>query len=384
MARSMTTRCSLEARGLVSPVMSQGNIEPFGALVQVVGSLSCETVVIQTRYSDVSPIEYTGVNLITYDFVHRRPITFAGRLLASLLTQARISAQIMRHSPKLKCWIFYLGYEMFVPMLVGRIMGKQVILLAGSSYQKEVDLEPDRTRLLAKMLAKLSNLISNRIILYSKNLIIQWEMQDLIDKISVAPRHFLDFDEFRITDRINDRDDIVGFVGTFHGVKGPMEFVKAIPLILEEKPGLRFVLGGDGPLRPKIESFLRDGNLESCMAKLGWIPHRDLPSILNRLKLIVLPSLSEGLPNIMLEAMACGCPVLATAVGAIPDYVVDGQTGFIMNDNSPQCISRNVVRALESPDLEGIVDRSRLLVQSEFSFQRAVDRWRMILEVSSV
>jgi len=94
---------------------------------------------------------------------------------------------------------------------------------------------------------------------------------------------------------------------------------------------------------------------------------------------LVLPSYTEGLPNIMLEAMACGTPVLATPVGAIPDVIRDGKTGFIMEDNSPKCIAENVVRALEHPDLEEIAEAGRRFVEEEFTFERAVEKWRGIL-----
>jgi len=113
---------------------------------------------------------------------------------------------------------------------------------------------------------------------------------------------------------------------------------------------------------------------------VDWTPHKNLIDILNTLKLLVLPSYTEGLPNVILEAMACGTPVLATPVGAIPDIIKDGETGFIMEDNSPECIAKNIVRALNHPDLEKIAENGRRLVEQEFTFEKAVKRWKKILE----
>ncbi len=82
----------------------------------------------------------------------------------------------------------------------------------------------------------------------------------------------------------------------------------------------------------------------------------------------------------MLEAMACGTPVLATPVGAIPDVIIDGKTGFIMENNSPECIAENVVRALGSPDLERIAEEGRRFVEGEFTFEKVVENWKRVLE----
>ncbi|HJH26821.1 MAG TPA: hypothetical protein C5S37_08640 [Methanophagales archaeon] len=78
--------------------------------------------------------------------------------------------------------------------------------------------------------------------------------------------------------------------------------------------------------------------------------------------------------------MACGTPVLATPVGAIPDVIKDGNTGFIMKDKSPECIAKNVMRALEHPNLERIVENARALVEREFTYEAAVERYRKILK----
>ncbi|HQK83554.1 MAG TPA: glycosyltransferase family 4 protein, partial [Atribacter sp.] len=80
-------------------------------------------------------------------------------------------------------------------------------------------------------------------------------------------------------------------------------------------------------------------------------------------------------------AMACGTPVLATPVGAIPEVIQDGVTGFIMENNTPECIARNVMRALNHPDLEGIAERGRQYVEKNYSFKETLKRWENILEI---
>lgn len=115
---------------------------------------------------------------------------------------------------------------------------------------------------------------------------------------------------------------------------------------------------------------------------ISWagISHDDLPRYLNQLRLLVLPSYTEGLPNIMLEAMACGTSVLATPVGAIPDVIIDGKTGFIMENNSPECIAENVIRALNSPALDKIAEEGRRFVEENFTFEQVIERWKEVLE----
>ena len=82
----------------------------------------------------------------------------------------------------------------------------------------------------------------------------------------------------------------------------------------------------------------------------------------------------------MLEAMACGTQVLATPVGAIPDVIIDGKTGFIMENNSPECIAENVIRELASPDQEEIAEAGRRFVEENFTFEKVVENWRRILQ----
>ena len=149
-------------------------------------------------------------------------------------------------------------------------------------------------------------------------------------------------------------------------------------MVVETRDEAKFLIGCDGQLRGQVEE---DANKLNNKAKfVGWIPHDELPEYLNVLKLLVLPSYTEGLPNIMLEAMACGTPVLATPVGGVPDVINDGETGFIMEDNSPASIAENVIRALNPPDFEEIAQNARALVEREFTYEKAVERYRNILD----
>ena len=215
--------------------------------------------------------------------------------------------------------------------------------------------------------------------MYSNGLIQERGLQKYRFKISIAHEHFLDFNLFKTHTHLKERDDFVGYVGRLSEEKGTLNFVKAIPDILKKRNEVNFIIGGDGQLRDEIERYFKEHNLKGNIKMEGWIKHDDLPRYFNKLRLIVLPSYTEGLPNIMLEAMACGTPVLATPVGAIPDFIKDSVTGFIMENNSPECIAKNVVRALNHPNLEKIADNARTLVENEFTFDKAMETYRSVL-----
>jgi glycosyltransferase involved in cell wall biosynthesis len=231
-----------------------------------------------------------------------------------------------------------------------------------------------------KNIEYISYLFSDRIIVYSPGLISQWNLEPYRHKILIAHRHFLDFNTFTVTTPLPDRPPLIGYIGRLSGEKGVQHFAQALPAVLSDRQDLRVLIGGDGPLKELIEASLQKGGVTARVDLPGWISHDDLPRYLNQLRLLVLPSYTEGLPNIMLEAMACGTPVLATPVGAIPDVIIDGKTGFIMENNSPECIAENVKRALDSPDLERIAEAGRRFVEENFTFESTVTRWKEVLE----
>ena len=118
-------------------------------------------------------------------------------------------------------------------------------------------------------------------------------------KIFIAHEHFLDFDKFKIEKPVDERDNLVGYVGRLGGEKGILSFLEAIPDVLEARNEVAFLIGGDGQLRPQVEECT--GKLDGKVKFVGWIPHDELPRYLNELRLLVIPSYTETGPISLLK-----------------------------------------------------------------------------------
>ena len=301
------------------------------------------------------------------------------RIIRYLLTQLKVSYVLVKER-KADAYIFFLAQSLVLPILILKLMRRKVILAVGASFSKLVESRKDRLLLFPRIEEKISYKVSDQIVIYSENIVGQFNLEKYKGKISIARRHFLDFDKFKMQKQLSERDNLVGYIGRLSEEKGILNFVEAIPKVLEVREDIGFLIGGDGQLRGKVEKYLDEENLIGEVKLPGWIPRDELPKCLNELKLLVLPSYTEGLPNIMLEAMACGTPVLATPVGAIPDVIKDGESGFIMEDNSPECIARNVIRVLNHSNLEETTYNARALVEREFTCEAAVRAYKHIFD----
>ncbi|NQE45706.1 Trehalose synthase [ANME-1 cluster archaeon GoMg2] len=360
---------------LTFPVVKAGNI-PLSNLVDIVHSCSNELYLITGN--DGYDFFKNDKRVHTYGIRHEMGKNEITRVAKYIWTQLKISYILFKLRRKTDFYIFFIGGEgLILPILTVKLLNKKVISVPGDYI---VGIEKDAPSRLLKSLININRTLSNHIILYSENLIKEWNLEKYKDKIYIAHRHFLDFGMFNIKKNLGERDNLVGYIGRLSGEKGVLNFVKSIPEILKERNGIKCLIGGDGQLRDEIEKYLDEEHLNDKVKFTGWIPHDELPDYLNELKLVVLPSYTEGLPNIILEAMACGTPVLATPVGAIPDVIKDGENGFIMENNSPECITENVMRALNHPNPEAIVKNARELVGRKYTYEAAVERYKNILE----
>lgn len=172
---------------------------------------------------------------------------------------------------------------------------------------------------------------------------------------------------------------LIGAVGRLHPQKDFSTLLTSLARLRKDIPDIHLLLVGDGPLRDDLESQAQSLGLSTSVTLAG---HRnDIPDILGALDIFVIPSLWEGLPNAILEAMGAGLPVVATRVGGVPEVVVDGETGLLVPPRDPDALAGAILRLLHHPNLRwrmGRVGRNR--VMEHFSIEQMVRRTEALYE----
>jgi len=167
---------------------------------------------------------------------------------------------------------------------------------------------------------------------------------------------------------------LVGVVSVLRSWKGHPDFLRAACDVKKRWPNTYFIIVGEGPRRSQIEGDLLQMGIEEFVFLIG---HRDeIPQILQDLDVFVLPSYAnEGVPQALLQAMAMQRPVVATAVGGIPEVVTSGKEGLLCEPQNPKALASNILQILENPsEAEKMGRTARQRVIKHFSLERMVDR----------
>jgi glycosyltransferase involved in cell wall biosynthesis len=153
--------------------------------------------------------------------------------------------------------------------------------------------------------------------------------------------------ELRAELGIAPEEPLAGMVACLKPQKDPLSFVRIAAGVLAALPAARFLLVGDGELRPRLEAEIKARRLGGRLILCGW--RRDIPAVMDALDVLVLTSLHEGLPRVVPEAMAAGRPVVATAVDGTPEAVEDGVTGFLFTPGDEAAAAGRIVALLADP-----------------------------------
>jgi glycosyltransferase involved in cell wall biosynthesis len=137
---------------------------------------------------------------------------------------------------------------------------------------------------------------------------------------------------------------VVGTAGRLTRGKGFEDLLIAFQAARQEVPDVRLWIIGDGELRQPLENQAREMGISDGVT--FWGQQQKMPELYRKMDLFVLPSLSEGLPTVMLESMACGTPVLASNIPGVVDLVEDGKTGWLVQPANPPALARTLVQHL--------------------------------------
>lgn len=164
-------------------------------------------------------------------------------------------------------------------------------------------------------------------------------------------------------------------IGRFHEQKGQMLLIEAMARLRATHPEAHLTLVGDGEMRPMIEAEIAAQGLKDAITLTGWLPERGVLAELNAAHVLVLPSFAEGLPMVIMEAMAAARPVISTYVAGIPELVQPGRTGWLVPAGDAAALADAVAEAAEAPRAAlaamGRAGRDRVLARHDADTEAA-------------
>ena len=194
------------------------------------------------------------------------------------------------------------------------------------------------------------------------------------EKIRIVP-NAVNTERFMPCDKDGCQDALVVWTGRFVPEKGLPYLVKAAKLVVEKRKNVRFLLVGYGPLKTRIERLAHDYGLDRFLSIIGPVSRDKIPGILGKASIFAFPSLSEGQPISVLEAMACGLPVVCSAVPGLKEVVKHQINGLVVPARNSLALSNALLTLLSCEDMRKTMGQnSRRLALSKYNWQVVVNQ----------
>jgi len=243
----------------------------------------------------------------------------------------------------------------FIGRIAARLAGAKLVLHTPHGHDFYGYFGTLGSRLII-MLERFAALFADRIIVFT-----DIEKADMMkyricraSKVRVIPSG-LDFSVFeklkvdvvkkRSELRLGPADLVVGMIGRLESIKGFEYFIDSAVIVSRQIPKARFLIVGEGSLHDELAARVRDLNMGQKIFFAGW--REDIPEILSVLDVLALASLNEAVGRVLLEAGAVGKPVVATAVGGVPEIIKDNETGILVPSGDPAAMAQAVITLLK-------------------------------------
>jgi len=174
---------------------------------------------------------------------------------------------------------------------------------------------------------------------------------------------------------------IVGYVGRLSVEKGVTYLIDAMAELRAKQADVHLLVVGEGDQRAHLQERVDSLGLPQAVTLLG--ERADARQIIGAMDVLVLPSLTEGLPNVVLEAFAYKTPVVATAVGGVPELVIDGETGWLVPPRDPHALAQAILDALSNPEeARRRAENAYKHLLENFTVEKQVDKWEQALQAA--
>lgn len=178
---------------------------------------------------------------------------------------------------------------------------------------------------------------------------------------------------------LHSNNFIIGTLANLKPRKGLSVLIKAAKIIVQDYPEVKFLIIGKGPSKNNLENQVKFLNLQNHVIFCDYVENiADAYQVFN---LIVLPSLTEGLPAVLLEAMALRIPVVATRVGGVPEIIEDSISGILVPSQNPQALAEAIIKIYKNPEITSkMTNNARSRFEKYFTINETACRYEKIYE----
>lgn len=258
-------------------------------------------------------------------------------------------------------------YRKLIIFMISKIKGIKVIIhLHGSKF---VEFYENGSTIQKKLISYLFDHADSVIALS-----VAWK--DFIEKISTNSNIYIIYNGASLSKfehKIDNGGEIyISFMGRLGERKGTYDLLVAFKKLSSEFPQVHLLLGGDGDIN-KVKQIVEDEKLSSLVHVIGWVSGTEKIDVFSKTDIYVLPSYNEGLPGSILEAMAAGAPIVSTTVGGIPEAVIDGKNGLLIQAGDIDSLHNALSTLCSDKSLrENMGMESKKLIATKFNIKDIV------------
>lgn len=302
-----------------------------------------------------------------------------GNILRYILMQIKMIGVLRKREKSDVAVLFWLSGPLILPFLYCKIAGFYTVgFLYGNSRKKAERITPFNW-LKAKFMEIIA-IKANLTCMESPGVADHWGITFDPEKMQIV-HLFVDTEKFTPDRPFEERPPVIGFCGRLAHSKRIVESIQAFHQLKEKFPDYKMEIAGNGPLMKKCEQLIRQLGEADRIKLLGWVHNDQLPEFLCRWRLMLAPTNYEGIPNSLLEAMACGTPVLSSPVGGIPDVIEHGEDGWLLPDNSAATIASYLETILAKQEkLAEASKKSREKILKEYGFNPALNNFQQFAQ----